>query len=90
MAYHRFDTGDPIFVADGDGSNPRQILRDSADKGAMVTEAEVKPYLAGSRRAVAPRIRGNALYYLSETGGTVQLWRREGGGITVKWAWCAR
>ena len=32
LAYHTFEDGDPIFVADGDGSNPRQIFRDTPDK----------------------------------------------------------
>ncbi len=32
LAYHTIETGDPIFVADGDGSNPRQIFRDTPDK----------------------------------------------------------
>ncbi|MGO9259502.1 MAG: TolB family protein [Bryobacteraceae bacterium] len=32
LAYHTFEDGDPIFIADGDGSNPRQIFRDTPDK----------------------------------------------------------
>jgi Tol biopolymer transport system component len=32
LAYHTIEDGDPIFVADGDGSNPRQIFRDTPDK----------------------------------------------------------
>jgi serine/threonine protein kinase len=32
LAYHTVQPGDPIFVADGDGSNPRQIFRDTPDK----------------------------------------------------------
>ncbi len=32
LAYHTLDAGDPIFVADPDGSNPRQILRSTPDK----------------------------------------------------------
>ena len=32
LAYHTIEAGDPIFVADGDGSNPRQIFRDTPDK----------------------------------------------------------
>ena len=32
VAYHTFDDGDPIFVANGDGSSPRQIFKDTADK----------------------------------------------------------
>ena len=32
LAYHTVEAGDPIFVADGDGSNPRQIFRDTPDK----------------------------------------------------------
>lgn len=32
LVYHTFDEGDPIFVADGDGSNPRQIFKDTPDK----------------------------------------------------------
>jgi Tol biopolymer transport system component len=32
LAYHTLDSGDPIFVADRDGSNPHQIFRDQPDK----------------------------------------------------------
>jgi Tol biopolymer transport system component len=32
LAYHTVEDGDPIFVTDGDGSNPRQIFRDTPDK----------------------------------------------------------
>jgi serine/threonine protein kinase len=32
LAYHTFEEGDPIFLADGDGSNPRQLFRDTPDK----------------------------------------------------------
>jgi Tol biopolymer transport system component len=32
LAYHTSEPGDPIFVADRDGSNPRQIFRDLPDK----------------------------------------------------------
>ena len=32
LAYHTLDAGDPIFVADGDGANPRQIFREQPDK----------------------------------------------------------
>jgi eukaryotic-like serine/threonine-protein kinase len=32
LAYHTVEAGDPIFVANGDGSNPRQIFRDTPDK----------------------------------------------------------
>lgn len=32
LAYQMSSAGDPIFVADGDGSNPRQIFRDTPDK----------------------------------------------------------
>jgi serine/threonine protein kinase/Tol biopolymer transport system component len=32
IAYHRVDAGDPIFVADADGSNPRRILDGIPDK----------------------------------------------------------
>ena len=32
LAYHTLDSGDPIFVADRDGANPRQIFRDRPDK----------------------------------------------------------
>lgn len=32
ITYHRLEAGDPIFVADADGSNPRQIVKDAPDK----------------------------------------------------------
>src|SRR5581483_10820363 len=32
LAYHTFEEGDPIFITESDGSNPRQIFRDVPDK----------------------------------------------------------
>jgi serine/threonine protein kinase len=32
LAYHTIEDGDPIFLADGDGSNPRQLFRDIPGK----------------------------------------------------------
>nr|MDQ2901304.1 LpqB family beta-propeller domain-containing protein [Acidobacteriota bacterium] len=32
LAYHTTDSGDPIFIADRDGANARQIFRESPDK----------------------------------------------------------
>jgi serine/threonine protein kinase len=32
LAYQTFEAGDPIFAADGDGSNPRQIFRSAPDQ----------------------------------------------------------
>jgi Tol biopolymer transport system component len=32
LAYQTVESGDPIFVVDGDGSSPRQIYRDTPDK----------------------------------------------------------
>ena len=68
LAYHTLDAGDPIFVANGDGSNPRQIFRDSADKH--------NHYLAWGPD-------GNWIYYVHGTPATneMDLWRisRSGG-----------
>jgi Tol biopolymer transport system component len=47
-------------------------------RGSIVTEADVKPFATESRRALAPRIRGGAVYYLSSFGSGDRLWRVEG------------
>ena len=67
LAYHTFDAGDPILVADGDGSNPHQIFKDSPDKH--------NHYLAWGAD-------GNWIYYVHGTPATneMDLWRISASG----------
>jgi serine/threonine protein kinase/WD40 repeat protein len=69
IAYHTIDPGDPIYVADADGSNPRQIWRERPDKH--------NHYLAWGAD-------GKWIYYVSGTPAATEmdLWRvsASGGG----------
>ena len=62
LAYHTTDPGDPIFVANGDGSNPHQIWKDPLDQH--------NHYLAWGAD-------GNWIYYVHGTAATnaMDLWR---------------
>jgi serine/threonine protein kinase len=62
MAYHTTQSGDPIFVANVDGSNPRQIWKAQPDKH--------NHYLAWGAG-------GNWIYYVHGTAATneMDLWR---------------
>jgi len=78
--------------ATGDGrrlavtvANPAVRLWSVPIRGSVATEADVKPFQPESRRALAPRIRGNALYYLSSLGRGDQLWRFDAGKATEVW-----
>ncbi len=55
-------------------SNPTVRLWSIPIRDTIATEADVKPFPPDSRRAVAPRFRGSALYYLASIG----LTRRNG------------
>jgi len=48
-------------------------------------EADVRPYSVPTDRALAPRLRGGALYYLSSLGGGDGLWRLENGQGAEIW-----
>ena len=54
--------------------------------GSEATESEVKPFLPNATRAMAPRFRGPALYYLSSTGGGDRLFRFEAGSAAEVWS----
>ena len=49
------------------------------------TEGDVQPYPVSAARALAPRVAGTAVYYLSSFGGTDGLWRIENGQTTEIW-----
>lgn len=49
------------------------------------TEDDVKPFLAATTNAEAPRFRGDATYYLSPTGAGDRLARFDSGGTVVVW-----
>jgi serine/threonine protein kinase len=66
-------------------ANPTVRLWSIPIRDSAVTEAEVKPFPTGSRRALAPRFRGRSLYYLSSVGGVDRLWRREEDRSTEVW-----
>ncbi len=66
-------------------ANPMVGLWSIPIRRTMVTEADVKPFATESRRALAPRFRKNALYYLSSFGAGNRLWRREADRSTEVW-----
>jgi len=49
------------------------------------TEADVEPYALGNVRALAPRIRGEDLFYLSSLGAGDGLWRQRAGKVSEIW-----
>jgi dipeptidyl aminopeptidase/acylaminoacyl peptidase len=51
----------------------------------VATEADVKPHPPERTRALAPRIRGDRLYYLSSIDGTDDLWCRRDGKAGRIW-----
>ena len=54
-------------------------------EGATATEADVQPHPLGAVRALAPRIHGDRLYYLSSVGGGDGLWCARDGKSEVIW-----
>jgi hypothetical protein len=66
-------------------ANPTARLWSIPIRASIATEADVKPFPTESRRALAPRFRGAALYYLSSVGAGDRLWRREGDRSTDVW-----
>jgi Tol biopolymer transport system component len=57
----------------------------SGSARAEATEADVRPFLPNLTRAMAPRFRGRAVYYLSSTGAGDRLWRFGGGSAAEVW-----
>jgi serine/threonine protein kinase len=53
--------------------------------GALQTESDVKPFLPNTTNALAPRLRGSAVYYLSTAGAGDRLWRSDGSNATEVW-----
>ena len=51
----------------------------------IVDESQVQAYPVTNVRALAPRIAGNALYFLSSLGGGDGLWRVEAGQAAEIW-----
>jgi Tol biopolymer transport system component len=66
-------------------ANPAVRLWSLPIRESIVTEADVKPFATESTRALAPRIRGAAIYYLSSVGSGDTLWRMEGDRSTEVW-----
>ncbi len=66
-------------------ANPTVRLWSVPIRASLVSEADVKPFVTDSRRALAPRFRGRSLYYLSSVGAGDRLWRREGDRSTEVW-----
>ncbi|MBV8809855.1 MAG: PD40 domain-containing protein, partial [Acidobacteriaceae bacterium] len=66
-------------------ANPTVRLWSIPIRDSIITEADVKPFPPDSRRALAPRLRGSALYYLSSIGAGDRLWRFEGGRSSEVW-----
>ncbi len=68
IAYHTIDPGDPIFVADADGSKPRQIWKDKPDKHnhylAWGTDSKSIYYVHGT-----PAKNEMDLWRISASGG---------------------
>ena len=66
-------------------ANPTVRLWSIPIRSSIATEADVKPFATESRRALAPRFRKDALYYLSSVGAGNKLWRRERDRSTEVW-----
>ena len=66
-------------------ANPTVRLWSIPIRGSMVSEADVKPFVTESRRALAPRFRRGALYYLSSVGAGDKLWKRESDRSAEFW-----
>jgi serine/threonine protein kinase/Tol biopolymer transport system component len=66
-------------------ANPTVRLWSVPISDSVASEAAVKPFSTESRRALAPRFRGAALYYLSSVGAGDRLWRKEGDRSTEVW-----
>ena len=75
-------------------ANPKVGLSAVPILDSVAQESDVKPFAVPSSRALTPRFRGNALYYLSsqgagdglwrfEDGKTVELWRGDQGGLSL-------
>ncbi len=69
LAYHSLDAGDPIFVADRDGGNARQIFRDRPDKHnhylAWAADGQHIYFVHGT-----PATKDMDLWEISASGGT--------------------
>ena len=66
-------------------ANPKAGIWSVPVLASVAEEADVKPLLVPSTRALTPRLRGNALYYLSSQGSFDGLWRWEAGKAVEVW-----
>jgi serine/threonine protein kinase len=66
-------------------ANPTVRLWSVPILSSAATEADVKPVLPASMRALTPRFRGKTLYYLSSTGSHDRLWRFDEGKAVEVW-----
>ena len=66
-------------------ANPRITLWSVPISESVAEEVEVKAFPVPSTRALTPRFRGDALYYLSSQGSFDGLWRFEGGKAAEVW-----
>ena len=66
-------------------ANPKVGLWTVPVLDGIAEESDVKPFRLPSARALTPRIRGKALYYLSSRGAGDGLWRFEDGEAVEVW-----
>ncbi len=66
-------------------ANPKVGVWSVPIRNSLAEEADVKAFPMPSARALTPRFRGNALYYLSSQGNDDSLWRSEAGKTVEVW-----
>ncbi len=66
-------------------SNPTVRLWSVPIRDSLMRETDVRPFPPEARRVLAPRLRANALYYLSSIGAGDRLWRLQGSKSTEIW-----
>src|ERR1035438_10077700 len=66
-------------------ANPKVAIWSVPVLESVAEEADVKAFPMPSARALTPRFRGNALYYLSSQGNDDSLWRSEAGKTVEVW-----
>jgi Tol biopolymer transport system component len=66
-------------------ANPKVGIWSVPILNSLGEEADVKTFPMPSARALTPRFRGNATYYLSSQGNADSLWRSEGGKTLEVW-----
>jgi Tol biopolymer transport system component len=66
-------------------ANPTASLWRAPIRASLVGERDLKPYATPTRRALAPRFSGSALFFLSSTGPGDGLWRLREGKAEEIW-----